>query len=429
LGRDGDRALGWRLLQWRGGVGTMARRYRVQVGDRAMKILLAAAIAAAMALGGCINVRAPDVNVDLGDDGGWRTRDKDDDNDGSSRRSGPSQLPDSGSGSSSWGAIVRDVTGKVTLAAEHGVVFYAFDTLAYPGREVDLAVRLQSGRDLKGIPGVTVAFYDGKELLALGKTDGRGRLIRQWTPPAEGDYHFTARIVRVPEGARMAMLDVSPAPLLVAARDSTTKLVVIDLDHTVVDSSFFRVLMGGAKPMPGSVEVVERIAEVYSIVYLTHRPDLLTRKSKIWLSRNGYPAGPLLVSELSEAVGDSGKFKTAKLRAIRKAYPNVMIGIGDKLSDAQAYVDNGLTAYLIPHCKDKPKDMRKMSGQVRGLRGRGRLHVVDGWDEIEAGVFRSREFPPDDYARRLRRRADRLEDEKRDRKRREKDDDDDDDDD
>ena len=395
-----------------------------------MKILLAAAIAAAMVLAGCINVRPPDidVNLDLGDDGERRPRDRDDDG-GSSRRYGPSQLPDSGSGSSSWRSIVRDVTGKVTLAAEQGVVFYAFDTLAYPGREVDLAVRLQSGGDLKGIEGVTVAFYDGKELLGLGKTDGRGCVIRQWTPPAEGDYHFTARIVCVPEGARMAMLDVSPAPLLVAARGRRAKLVVIDLDHTVVDSGFFRVLTGRARPMSGSVEVVERIAEVYTIVYLTHRPDLLTRKSKIWLSRNGYPAGPLLVSELSEAFGDSGTFKTAKLRAIRKAYPNVKIGIGDKLSDAQAYVDNGLTAYLIPHYKDKPKDMRKMSGQVRRLRGRGRLHVVDGWDEIEAGVFRGREFAPDDYARRLRRRADRLDDEKRDRKRREKDDDDDDDDD
>ena len=315
--------------------------------------------------------------------------------------------------------IASSTAGSIFLAAEKGVLFYAFDTLAYPKERVDLVVQLQSTRDMKGIVGVTVDFRLGKKLLGSAKTDKDGRATLSWTPPAEGNYKLTAKPSAVPDDAANAILDVTPAPLLVAARPKKTKFVVIDLDHTVVASSFFRVLIGGAKPMADSVDVTKKIAKKYGIIYLTHRPDLLTSKSKSWLSEKGYPPGPLLVSKLKEAFGDSGKFKTARLKAVRKSFPNVGIGIGDKLSDAQSYVDNGMTTYLIPHYKQKPKDMRKMADKVAKLRGRGLLNVVDGWREIEAGFFRDKKFSPDEYVRRLRARADQLEAEKK------KDDDDD----
>jgi len=383
-----------------------------------MKILQIAALAAAVGFCGCVNLKAPekiDFNFNQGDGG-----DRDRRHEGNGNTSRPGQLPSGGS----LRDIATEVAGTVFLGAEKGVLFYAFDTLAYPNVPIELAANLQSTRDMKGLAGVTVAFYDGKELIDLATTNAAGLATVQWTPPKAGNYAFTARIVKVPQGIPKTILDVSPAPLLVAARSKDEKFVVIDLDHTVVDSSFLRALVLGARPMAESVEVTNRIAGLYSIVYLTHRPDLLTRKSKGWLTNNGYPAGPLLVSELRQALGDSGKFKTAKLADLRNAFANVKIGIGDKLSDAQAYVDNGLTAYLIPHYKEKPKDMRKMAREIRRLRGR-RLHVVDGWREIEAGIFKGRKFPPEAFARRLEIRAKQLEE---DEKRRDKDDDDDDDD-
>ncbi|MDP7637680.1 MAG: hypothetical protein QF577_09055, partial [Phycisphaerae bacterium] len=76
-------------------------------------------------------------------------------------------------------------------------------------------------------------------------------------------------------------------------------------------------------------------------------------------------------------------------------------GIGDKFSDTEAYVANGLKAYLIPHCKDKPKDLRKMASRIRRLPGSARLHVVDNWYDIEAGIFDGKTFPPATYARAL----------------------------
>jgi len=366
-----------------------------------MNKLLTAVCAASMFAAGCVSLKAPEkIDVNLNTDGGSGG------GNGGADTGRPGQLPASGGGS--WRDIATGAAGSIFLSAEKGVVFYAFDTLAYPGQPVDLVVSLQGTRDMKGLPGVTVGFFHGDDLLGAAETNEKGLAGIPWTPPKAGNYAFVARIVDVPEGVDAAIKEVSPAPLLVAAHDPKARLVILDLDHTVVDSSFFRVLLGGAKPMADSVKVTQRLANRYGIVYLTHRPDLLTRKSKGWLSENGYPAGPLLVSELKEAFGDSGKFKTAKLRDLRKAYPNVQIGIGDKLSDAQAYADNGLTAYLIPNCKDKPKDLRKTAQQLRGLKGNGRLNVVDGWQGIEAGIFNGRKYPPETFARELDARAAKL---------------------
>ncbi len=332
--------------------------------------------------------------------------------------------PAKAEGGRSWKDLAAKAAGQIFLGAEKGVIFYAFDTLAYPGKSVDLVASVAKSRDPRGMVGAKVGFYDGNSLLGEATTDKSGRASIKWTPPKACDYNLTARIITVPKGESEEMTAAPPAQLLVACRKKDTKFVVIDLDHTVVDSSFFRVLIGGAKPMSDSAKITRKIARKYSIIYLTHRPDLLTRKSKSWLKKNKYPSGPLLVSKLKEAFGDSGKFKTARLKDVRKTFPGVLIGIGDKLSDAQAYVDNGLTAYLIPHYKrDKAKDSRKMSKRIKALNGRGRLHVVDGWGEIDAGIFKNRKYPPEAYVRRLDARAEQLEREK------EKDDDDDDDDD
>jgi len=371
-------------------------------------------------LAGCVQV-PKEINVNLNGIGGS------DDSEGTS--SGTSSLGIPSSSGGGWKETAAAVAGQVFLASEHGVLFYAFDTLAYPGQPVDLAARAQAVKNMKGIKGLTVSFVEGDEPVAVATTDGNGLAKVSWTPPKEGDYKLKAVITGRPEGVSEDVLKVSPSPLLVAARDKESEFVVIDLDHTVVDSSFFHVLLGNPTPMAGSVDVAKRISESYSIIYLTHRPDLLARKSKDWLARHKYPDGPLLVSELRDAFGDSGKFKTAKLKAVKKSYGNVKIGIGDKLSDAQAYVDNGLIAYLIPHYKEKPDDMQKMAGSIRKLDGRGRLNVVDGWREIEMGVFKGRKYNPSAYAGRLDRRAKQLAREQRRRREKERDRDDDDDDD
>lgn len=311
----------------------------------------------------------------------------------------------------SWRELASRLAGEMLLDSEQGVLFYTFDTLAYPGQTVDLTARVQSTRDLKGVGEIKVGFFLGDKLLAQALTNNSGYAWASWTPPKRGDYAIEARILALGRGVPEQVLNVKPAPLLVAAREKEDKFVVVDLDYTLVESSFSRVLAGDAKPMPRSPEVMTRIAKAYSVIYLTHRPDIMTRRSKNWLADHGYPPAPVLVSELQQAFGDSGQYKTARLGRILESFPNIMIGIGDKPSDALAYVTYGLTAYLIPKYKpDKPKELRKTADTLRQLPDRGgKLQVVSGWEQIEAGIFEGQRFAPEVLARSLEARARRLE--------------------
>jgi hypothetical protein len=200
------------------------------------------------------------------------------------------------------------------------------------------------------------------------------------------------------------------ATLLVAARDKMSPQVLVDLDHAVGDGGFLGVA-GGGKPLAGSVEVLGRVSKRYGIVYLAGRPDLPARKSKAWLADNGYPSGPVLVSRMKDVQG-GGKFSSASLAALRRDFPGLSVGIGAKLSDAQEYVDNGMSAYLMPDYNQTPGDMRTLAAELRALRGQGRLQVVENWRQIEEGIFGGKQFGPEDFARGLEARAARIEGQK-----------------
>lgn len=324
---------------------------------------------------------------------------------------------------SGWQGTAIDVASKMTLAAEYGTVFYAFDALALPGESVELVARVLSVRKMSAARNVTVEFTRGADRLDLVQTDKDGYARLKWKAERPGDYEFAAKIVAVPADEIAEMKKVSPAPLLVCVRPKDARFAVIDLDHTVVASSFARVIFGGARPMPRAAEVVTEFRRQYSIIYLTHRPDLLAAKSKRWLTDNGFPRAPLLVSTLQEAFGDSGKYKSATLKQLRRRFSRLEIGIGDKPSDTRAYVDNNMTAYLLPHYDRDDDDADDLRDLAKDLRKFGRtVQIVDNWDEIRAGVFGKQRFTPQAYARRLDDRAGQIERKKR----RKKNDDDDD---
>ncbi len=298
--------------------------------------------------------------------------------------------------------------GKGFLGAGDGIVFYAFDVLCEPNEPVELAARLQEAKMLDDMEGVTVGFYRDAELLGEAVTDDEGYARVPWMPPGVGDYELSVKVKTegVKEEYAEKMVGLEAVPLLVSVRPRETRFVVVDLDHTVVESSFLYVLMGDAEPMEGSVEMMKKIAEQYNVIYLTQRPDLLTHLSKSWLRKHGYPRGVLLVNTLKKSLGSSGEYKSGRLMDVRVKYPNIVVGIGDKLSDAEAYVANGMTAYLIPHYKQKSKDMRRMARDIRLLGDQEGLQVVRNWQEIEMGLFQGKKYPAKDFAKWLDKQAD-----------------------
>lgn len=284
------------------------------------------------------------------------------------------------------------------FGTEQTVFFFACDALALPDQQVALVATVK--KQLDGIEHVAVGFYDdGNNLVGSAETNDDGHASITWPGGQAGDYRFTARIMDCPVARRKKLPSLAPAEFLVAVRAKSTPIVVIDLDRTIVDSSFWQVLRDRAVPMESSLEVSQRIARSYTIVYLTHRPDMLIHKTKAWLKANGYPAAPLLTCTMKLLVTESSAaYKKARLAQLRRVFPNTSIGIGDKIADAQAYVENGMTAYLIPHYKTNAKDMRKLAGRIRELKDGPNLQVVANWRQIEQGIFEGRHFPPQEYA-------------------------------
>ena len=339
------------------------------------------------------------------------------------------EADDGGSGialpeSTDW----RDLLGTAAQAAEHvvlgaekGILFYAYDVLTYPNEPTELIARVHNAHNLEDVPGVTVTFSHDDTVVGSAVTDDLGMAKVTVLPDAVGDYYFTAKITEAGPDAPEDLLSVKPTLLVVSAREKETAFVIVDLDHTVVGSSFFHVLAGQAEPMPDSQDVLRKIGERYSLIYLTHRPEEMGITTKQWLIDQDFPRAPLLMAELSQSIGSSGEFKTGRLAEIKEAFPGLAIGIGDKLSDAEAYLATDMTAYLIPHYDRESDDMRDMARKIERMTKTDRLNVVDTWTEIEVGIFHKITYPADKYTKRLRRRADEA-------ARQERDDDDDDDD-
>lgn len=291
------------------------------------------------------------------------------------------------------------------LGTKGTYLFTARDALTRPGEPVELKARLQGGDFLQDRPGYVMLFSrEGAPPLAA-QTGEEGVAVVTWRPPAPGNYTFD---VRVPPAGLSHELP-EPQTLLIACRAADEPMAVVDLDRTLVATGFQTVLVGDPEPMAGSAEVMARLSREHTIVYLTHRPDYFTIKSKQWLRRHGYPRGPVLLSSISGFLAGSGEYKTRAVADLRKRFSALRIGIGDKPSDALAYHANELESVLIvqvPATKD-PQAHLDLAATLRELPDD--IHVVTDWGEVERALFGGASFPPGRIADRLDRKAEQLE--------------------
>ena len=268
-------------------------------------------------------------------------------------------------------------------------LFTAMDALAVPGEQTDLRAQLRGGDMLQGRPGYAVRFYRDAKLYKVAETDGDGVAAVSFTPKTPGDHVFTAELA--PVGP--AEDPPEPLELLLACRPPDAPIVVVDLDRTVVATGFHTVLIGSPTPMADSQRVLDRLARKSTIVYLTHRPDYFGIKSKAWLREHKYPAGPLLLSTLGGFLKGSGAYKSDVLEQLGKRFRKIEIGIGDKVSDAQAYHANGLKAFLILQLPEPaaPEALEALADELEALDEE--VQVVTQWRQIEQALFAKGSYP------------------------------------
>lgn len=296
-------------------------------------------------------------------------------------------------------------TQSVLFDTDSEYLFIGFDAISLPGERVQLQARLQAGDLLQPQQGYVVRFYRDGKVFKIAETDKHGMATVSFTPTEAGIYRFTADMS--PNG----FPDKPPAAqgLLVACRNAEEPSLVVDLDKTLVASGFETVLIGDPEPMAGSAGVMQRLAETHSIIYLTHRPDYFGPKSKAWLQKNGYPAGPVLLSNIGGFFSGSGTFKTSAIKELRRRFTNIEIGIGDKISDAQSYHDNYMQSFLIMDlpASSSALQMREMAKALEILPDE--VQVVSSWAQIEAAIFKGEKFPRSEAQKQLIRKADALE--------------------
>ena len=275
------------------------------------------------------------------------------------------------------------------LGMRNGHLVQAHDVLALPGERVVLRVRLDSGSFLQDEQDRRVHMVLGGQTHAVVVTDHEGFAEAVFVPLSPGDYLFRIEVLST-DGT-----DTWPqADLLVSCRASDTPIAVIDLDGTLMQSSFKKVLTGDPEPLPLARETVERLAQDHTIVYLTHRPDYFGPKSKNWLARHGFPRGPVLLSELSGFSKGSLRDKTERLHDLRSRFAGVAIGIGDQIADAIAYRQNGVQAILISRVEDPndAEDVREQALRLDELPPD--VQVVEDWSEIQDVLWANKTYPP-----------------------------------
>ncbi|MFW5816956.1 MAG: hypothetical protein ACOCWV_00320 [Planctomycetota bacterium] len=295
-------------------------------------------------------------------------------------------------------------TQGALLGSDGNYVFIVQDALTTPGEPARLSARLEEGDLLQGRAGWVIRFHRESGLFKASSTDEDGSATVLYTPDAPGRTRFVASV------SPMGLENSPPEPqsFTVYTRPSDTPIVLCDLDRTVVATGFETVLMGNPKPMEDSAKVLHRMAENHQVVYLTHRPDYFSRKSRTWLWENDFPRGPVLPASVSGFLSGSGTYKTKAIRRMQQQFTNIQVGVGDKVSDALAYHETGLRSFLIvqPPEGDQPEPYRELAEKLSALPEA--IEVVTNWQQVRRAFFQGKHYPPGDLIKELQRQASRL---------------------
>lgn len=174
-------------------------------------------------------------------------------------------------------------------------------------------------------------------------------LIR--TPKAAGGYTSASPTSPMPRQVE------TPQPFPKALRPTPRTMIVVDIDETLCVTDYTSVILGigtdDSIPLHNSPQVLTRLAKEYDVVYLTARPKACESRTRRWLLSRGFPDGRIFTSAtITDFVAQTG-FKQAMLAKLGRQHRQMLIGIGDKPTDAKAYRRSGMLAVVVNPWKGK----------------------------------------------------------------------------
>jgi hypothetical protein len=240
---------------------------------------------------------------------------------------------------------------------------------AYLGWEPVMSLRL----DIAQVP---VDFFVNGEKVGTATTDRRGIAVLETdVGPDTTNFEVAARV----DGRDLR------ADGRVFQWDRDRLVIILDVDNTIELTDYRRLLLTNeipqSKPFDGSVDALQELAKRYYIVYMSGRTRGMLAQTRGWLQQSQYPDGPVIVMRNLRQMIFQGTFKKQRLAELRKTWPTLLIGIGDKPLDSDAYGQNKLLSLMVK------TNVKHDFGE--------HAYVFDNWRDI-AAFFREKQFSSSD---------------------------------
>ena len=217
----------------------------------------------------------------------------------------------------------------------------ALDAITRPGQPVTLRAKFESAGWLRLDMRDELVEFTVSGQVHQARTDRQGVARIQVTANVQpGVYAFSARVPRKPR-ARWAQGRIF-------VLDPARPLAIVDVDGTISKLPSWLIPIWGkrAKAYDHAPEVLRALARSHQVVYLTARDDLLDRRTRAFLNRRGFPDGPLIFDLRQRLGGDHAAHKLRELTLLQAKGFTIALGLGDKDTDAQAYVGAGVLSYI-----------------------------------------------------------------------------------
>jgi hypothetical protein len=252
-----------------------------------------------------------------------------------------------------------------------------YDLLALPGSKVTLRAKLERVGVLginPDLEGETLEFYLGKVHIGSAKTGDEGIAKLHYQVGQTGQ-----QLIRV-QLSRKSRYSAPNAEICLAACKASRRMAICDIDHTVADVSAARFLTKKneeVQALAGAPECLQELSKHLQIVFVTARDDTFMRQTKDWLKLRRFPRVPVLFWDfMGKPPLSHGKYKAELIAKLKKTWPHMGIGFGDRDEDGEAYLENGLEAFIIQ--EKRSDDLPPQAIWVRNW-GEIREILLGGW--------------------------------------------------
>lgn len=246
----------------------------------------------------------------------------------------------------------------------------AYDAITIPGEKVILTAKIEKKilffrPDIKG---EKLLFYIDNKNIGASVTDNDGFAYLPCTINKQGIFELT---VKLSPASKFFSATVSAK---IFCSDKNKPAIIVDIDHTVADVSWLGYILKSnnkVKPLKNAPEILQKLSKEYNLIFVTKREDIFLQKTEDWLKMYKFPDAPVFFWDWGKYPFNSAEYKSERIKKLKQIWKNISIGIGDRDTDIEAYLANGLKVIKIGKENKVIPDVT----------------FVSGWNDIENLLF------------------------------------------